>query len=66
MLTKRRSGVTHRAEPHCAEGREAAGGESRFPQEAAAVEGVGGRSRYRETDHVKAFYRTNGYETLKK
>jgi hypothetical protein len=22
------------------------------------------RSRYRETDHVKAFYRTNGYETL--
>lgn len=24
------------------------------------------RSRYRETDHVKAFYRVNGYETLKK
>jgi len=24
------------------------------------------RARYRETDHVKAFYRTNGYETLKK
>ena len=24
------------------------------------------RPRYRETDHVKAFYRTNGYETLKK
>jgi hypothetical protein len=24
------------------------------------------RSRYRETDDVKAFYRTNGYETLKK
>jgi hypothetical protein len=24
------------------------------------------RQRYRETDHVKAFYRTNGYETLKK
>jgi hypothetical protein len=24
------------------------------------------RSRYRETNHVKAFYRTNGYETLKK
>jgi hypothetical protein len=24
------------------------------------------RSRYRETDHVKAFYLTNGYETLKK
>jgi hypothetical protein len=24
------------------------------------------RSRYRETDHVKAFYRTNGYETLKR
>jgi hypothetical protein len=23
-------------------------------------------ARYRETDHVKAFYRTNGYETLKK
>jgi hypothetical protein len=23
-------------------------------------------SRYRETDHVKAFYRTAGYETLKK
>jgi hypothetical protein len=22
--------------------------------------------RYRETDDVKAFYRTNGYETLKK
>lgn len=28
------------------------------PQETAA--------RYRESDHVKAFYRTNGYETLKK
>jgi len=24
------------------------------------------RARYRETEHVKAFYRTNGYETLKK
>lgn len=24
------------------------------------------RTRYRETDHVKAFYRTNGYESLKK
>jgi hypothetical protein len=24
------------------------------------------KGRYRETDHVKAFYRTNGYETLKK
>ena len=24
------------------------------------------RSRYRESDHVKAFYRTNGYETLEK
>ena len=24
------------------------------------------RARYRETDHVKAFYRTNGYETLTK
>ena len=24
------------------------------------------RSRYQETDHVKAFYRVNGYETLKK
>ncbi len=24
------------------------------------------RSRYRETDHVKAFYRVNGYQTLKK
>jgi hypothetical protein len=24
------------------------------------------RARYRESDHVKAFYRTNGYETLKK
>ncbi len=24
------------------------------------------RSRYQETDHVKAFYRTAGYETLKK
>ena len=24
------------------------------------------RQRYRETEHVKAFYRTNGYETLKK
>jgi hypothetical protein len=24
------------------------------------------RTRYRETDHVKAFYRTNGYETLMK
>jgi hypothetical protein len=24
------------------------------------------RGRYRESEHVKAFYRTNGYETLKK
>lgn len=24
------------------------------------------KTRYQETDHVKAFYRTNGYETLKK
>ena len=24
------------------------------------------KARYRETDHVKAFYKTNGYETLKK
>ena len=24
------------------------------------------KMRYRESDHVKAFYRTNGYETLKK
>lgn len=24
------------------------------------------RSRYRETEDVRAFYRTNGYETLKK
>jgi mevalonate pyrophosphate decarboxylase len=24
------------------------------------------KSRYRESEHVKAFYRTNGYETLKK
>ena len=24
------------------------------------------KNRYRESDHVKAFYRTNGYETLKK
>lgn len=24
------------------------------------------RARYRETDDVRAFYRTNGYETLKK
>jgi hypothetical protein len=24
------------------------------------------RGRYRESDHVKAFYRTNGYETRKK
>jgi hypothetical protein len=24
------------------------------------------RARYRETDDVKAFYRVNGYETLKK
>ena len=24
------------------------------------------KARYRETDHVKAFYRVNGYETLKK
>lgn len=23
-------------------------------------------SRYRETDHVKAFYRVNGYQTLRK
>ena len=24
------------------------------------------KARYRETDHVKAYYKTNGYETLKK
>lgn len=24
------------------------------------------RTRYQETDHVKAFYRVNGYQTLKK
>jgi hypothetical protein len=24
------------------------------------------KARYRETPHVKAFYRSNGYETLKK
>lgn len=24
------------------------------------------RARYRETDHVKAFYRVNGYQTLEK
>jgi hypothetical protein len=24
------------------------------------------KGRYRESDHVKAFYRTNGYETLKR
>ena len=24
------------------------------------------KARYRETEHVKAFYRSNGYETLKK
>jgi hypothetical protein len=24
------------------------------------------KGRYRESEHVKAFYRTNGYETLKK
>ena len=24
------------------------------------------KARYQESDHVKAFYRTNGYETLKK
>lgn len=24
------------------------------------------KTRYRETDHVKAFYRVNGYETLRK
>jgi len=24
------------------------------------------RARYRESDHVRAFYRVNGYETLKK
>jgi hypothetical protein len=24
------------------------------------------RSRYQETDHVKAYYRVNGYQTLKK
>lgn len=24
------------------------------------------KTRYRESEHVKTFYRTNGYETLKK
>ena len=36
--------------------------------EAAAYDPGNGetRARYRETDQVKAFYRTNGYEALKK
>lgn len=36
------------------------------PEAAAQASTDERRSRYRETDHVKAFYRTNGYETLKK
>jgi hypothetical protein len=36
--------------------------------EAQAYDPSGDESgaRYRESDHVEAFYRTNGYETLKK
>lgn len=38
------------------------------PQEANAYAPGGDetRARYRESDHVKAFYRTNGYETKNK
>ncbi|KAA2237162.1 formate dehydrogenase [Salinarimonas soli] len=36
------------------------------PEAAAQASDDERRARYRETDHVKAFYRTNGYETLKK
>ncbi|MCZ7660307.1 MAG: formate dehydrogenase [Xanthobacteraceae bacterium] len=39
------------------------------PLDRAAAYDPGGeetKARYRETDHVKAFYRTNGYETLEK
>jgi hypothetical protein len=36
------------------------------PEAEAQVSNDERRARYRETDHVKAFYRTNGYETLKK
>ncbi|HEU5066863.1 MAG TPA: hypothetical protein VFT61_01580 [Sphingomicrobium sp.] len=38
------------------------------PSEAQAYDpgGEETKARYRETDHVKAFYRVNGYETLKK
>ena len=36
------------------------------PDAAAQANDDERRARYRETDHVKAFYRTNGYETLKK
>jgi hypothetical protein len=36
------------------------------PEATAQVSNDERRARYRETDHVKAFYRTNGYETLKK
>lgn len=34
--------------------------------EAYAPGGDEMRARYRETEHVKAFYRTNGYETKSK
>lgn len=38
------------------------------PGEAQAYDpgGEETKARYRETDHIKAFYRVNGYETLKK
>lgn len=34
--------------------------------QAYAPGGDEAKSRYRETEHVKAFYRTNGYETKNK
>lgn len=34
--------------------------------QAYAPPGDEARARYRESDHVKAFYRTNAYETKKK
>lgn len=36
------------------------------PAEAYAPGAGETKTRYRETEHVKAFYRSSGYETLKK
>ena len=57
MLTKRKSGEAAKGKLQALAATEA---------EAYDPGSEETKGRYRESDHVKAFYRTNGYETLKK